>query len=252
MHKRGRTRLIWGGMLILLGLLLLAETLDWLGGLNVSFWSLILGAASLIFLTTFVNDRKQWWALIPGLVLLGVAAAVVLAEQDLVADHVVATIILAAVGLPFLLIYIIDRQHWWALIPAFTMVGVAAGVFLEGAGTITGQATAGFVLGGISLGFLFVYVVDRELWWALIPGGIMGLMAMIFLLATAARFILPVAIILFGLLLLYRNLASDRQQPHKPDRPIAPSPPITASAGPESQRLPTLEEQIEVAIADNR
>lgn len=236
MHKRGRTQLIWAGMLIVLGLLLLAGNLNWLGDLNAPFWSLILGAASLIFLTTFVSDREQWWALIPGLVLLGVAVAVFLADHDIVADHVVATIILAAVGLPFVLIYIIDRQQWWAMIPAFTMAGVAAGVFLEGAGAITGPAVAGFVLGGVSLGFLFIYVVDRELWWALIPGGITGLMSIVFLLAAAARFILPLVIILFGLLLLYGNLRRGRQRPHEP----------------ESQRLPTTEEQIEVAVADNR
>jgi hypothetical protein len=212
--------------------------------------TIILAALGLPFLLIYIIGRQQWWALIPGLVLLGVAVAVFLAGQDVVADHVVPTIILAAVGLPFLLIYIIDRQHWWALIPAFILGGVAAGVFLEGAGAITGPAVAGFILGGVSLGFLFTYVADRELWWALIPAGITGLMAIVFLLATAAKFILPMAIILFGLLLLYRGLRRGGQRPHQPERPIAPYTPITAAAEPEGQRPPRLGDQIEAASAE--
>jgi cytoskeletal protein RodZ len=84
----------------------------------------------------------------------------------------------------------------------------------------------------------------------LIPGGILGLMAIVFLLATEARFIVPVVIILFGLLLLYRSLRRGRQQPHKLEQPIAPSSTVAATAEPESKRLPTLEEQIEAAIAE--
>jgi hypothetical protein len=93
MRKRGFGALVWGGMLIILGLFLLLENLDLLGDWKAPVWSLILGAISLMFLATFVADRKQWWALIPGVVILGIAVAVFLAEQELVAGEIVATII---------------------------------------------------------------------------------------------------------------------------------------------------------------
>ena len=125
MRKRRYGSLIWGGLLIVIGLLLLIDNLDLLGDWDAPIWSLILGACGLVFLAIYANDRAQWWALIPGLVILGIAAAVFLAEQDLVEGYVVATIILAAVGLPFLLIFVSDRQHWWALIPAYVLLVVA-------------------------------------------------------------------------------------------------------------------------------
>ena len=115
MQKRTYHSLIWGGLLIALGLALIANNMGWLGDWNVPVWSLILGACSLIFLVTYLSDRTQWWALIPGLVILGIAVAVFLAEEDLVSGEIVATFILGGIGLPFLLIFVTDRRHWWAL-----------------------------------------------------------------------------------------------------------------------------------------
>jgi hypothetical protein len=251
MNKRGYSSLIWGGMLVLLGLLLLLENLNLFGEWQVPFWSLFLAAFGLLFLSIYVRDREQWWALIPSLVILGIAVAVFIAEQDLIADYVVATIILAAVGLPFLLIFATDRGHWWALIPALTMLGIAAGVFLEGAGAISGTAVAGFVLGGISLGFLSIYLIDRAQWWALIPGGIMGTMAFFFLLATATKYVWPLAIILLGVLLLWGSLHGDGRRRRRRRRvELSTHPPVgdVSTAPPKRERLPTLEEQIQAAI----
>jgi hypothetical protein len=249
MKRRGRAPLVWGGLLVIFGLLLLAENLGWLGSLATPFWSLLLGAIALFFLVTYISDRKQWWALIPGLTLMGVAIAIFLAEEELVADHVVAAIVLIGVGLPFLLIFLFNRQQTWALIPALTMAGIALGVFLEGAGIIDGTAVAGFVLGGISLGFVSIYVIERQSWWALIPGVILGVMAVVFLIAAAARFIIPVAIILFGLLLLLRAMGGGPRREPVTDY-TAPARPASDSARAKSQRMPTLEEQIEAAISE--
>ena len=247
--KRSYSSWIWGGLLIALGLVFLAENLDLLGDWNAPVWSLILGAISLVFLVTFISDRSQWWALIPGLVILGVAVAVFLAEQELVAGYVVATIILAGVGLPFLLIFLTDRKHWWALIPGMTMIGVAAAVFLEGIGVISDEAVGGLVVGGIALGFLFIYLIDRQQWWALIPGGIMGTVAFFLLVATVIEYVWPVALILLGLLLLRSGLVGGRRRPRGAERVSAPTPLPPEPAKQERQRLPTLEEQIEEAIA---
>jgi len=247
--KRSYSSWIWGGLLIALGLVFLAENLDLLGDWNAPVWSLILGAISLVFLVTFISDRSQWWALIPGLVILGVAVAVFLAEQELVAGYVVATIILAGVGLPFLLIFLTDRKHWWALIPGMTMIGVAGAVFLEGIGVISDEAVGGLVVGGIALGFLFIYLIDRQQWWALIPGGIMGTVAFFLLVATVIEYVWPVALILLGLLLLRSGLVGGRRRPRGAERVSAPTPPPPEPAERERQRLPTLEEQIEEAIA---
>jgi hypothetical protein len=258
MRKRRYGSLIWGGLLVVLGLVLLVDNLDLLGDWNAPIRSLLLGAFSLVFLATYIRDREQWWALIPGLVILGIAVAVFLAEQDLVEGYVVATIILAGVGLPFLLIYLSDRQHWWALIPAMTMVGIAAGVFLEGLGAIGGPAVGGLAVGGISLGFVSIYLIDREQWWALIPGGVMGVLAFFLLLAAAAKFIWPAALIALGLLLLRSSLRRDRRRARRTLIPSAPMPSIDTAeldraikaTEPQRERLPSLEEQIAAAIRE--
>jgi hypothetical protein len=258
MSKRGYAPLIWGGLLIILGLFLLAENLDLLGDWKAPVWSLILGAGGLLFLAVYISDRKQWWALIPGLVLLGIAVATFLAEQDLIAGYAVATIIMFTVGLPFLFIFLIDRQQWWALIPALTMAGAAVGVLFEGIGVISGATVGGVIVGGVSLGFVSVYVVDRDQWWALIPGVIMGIVAFFMLLATAFKYVWPLILILLGLLLLWRGLRGKRHKAHLAHIPSAPIPsievaepdPAVEAAQPKREQPLTLEEQIEAAIAE--
>ena len=266
MRERGYGALVWGGLLILLGLLLLIDNLELMGDWDVPVLSLMLGALGMIFLAIFVNDRAQWWALIPGLVILGIAVAVFMAERDLVPDYAVATIILAGVGLPFLLVFFADRQHWWGLIPAMTMGGIALGIFFEGTGVIDGEVVGAFVVGGISLGFLSIYLIDRKQWWALIPGGAMGIVTLFLLLATATQYVVPVVMILLGLLLLRGSLGGGRRRAGRAASASAPRPsgsvrkrsidePGLANHAvkeviPERKRLPTLEEQIEAAIAE--
>jgi hypothetical protein len=160
------------------------------------------------------------------------------------------------VGLPFLLIYLSDRQHWWALIPGVIMGMIAVAVFFEGTGAIGGEAVGGLVVGGVSLAFFSIYFVDRQHWWALIPGFIMGIVAFFLLLATAAEFVWPVALILLGLFLLRGNLSGGRKE-RATTRPATPSieiervSPRVQSQAPEKKRLPTLEEQIEAALAED-
>jgi hypothetical protein len=156
------------------------------------------------------------------------------------------------------LIFLIDRQHWWALIPGLTMTGSAVAIFLEEVNLISGEAVGGIIVGSIGLGFLLIYVVDRRQWWALIPGGVLGTVAFFLLLATSAGFIWPVLLIVLGLLLLRGSLGDRRRASRQITAPAAPAPapdldaPAQAVkiAKPERRRLPTLEEQIEAAIAD--
>jgi hypothetical protein len=258
MH-RSKYRFIWSGLFIIMGLGLLADNLDLLGDWNAPVWSLILGAVSLLFLSTYISDRRQWWALIPGLTILGTAVGVFLAEQDLVEGYWVASIILAGVGLPFVLIFFSDRRQWWALIPGMTMCGIALGTGLEGANAINDEAVGGVIVGGIALGFLAIYLVDRRQWWALIPGGIMGTIAVFLLLAAVAEFVWPVLLILLGVLLLWNNLGGGwrgrrrrrRERRERRARRAPVSPPPTLQPKPERQKLPTLEEQIQEALEED-
>jgi hypothetical protein len=62
-----------------------------------------------------------------------------------------------------------DPNRWWAAIPGFTLLGMAASTLLLDRLGWGGLA----FLGGIGLGFWAVYLRRREQWWAIIPGGVL-------------------------------------------------------------------------------
>jgi hypothetical protein len=70
------------------------------------------------------------------------------------------------------------RRNWWMAIPGFVLLGLA--------GTIVAGDILTFIpfegsifLSSIGLGFLTVYILNRDMWWALIPGGVMGTLAVV-------------------------------------------------------------------------
>lgn len=83
-------------------------------------------------------------------------------------------------GLIFISVYSNNRIHWWALIPGFTLLGVAATIFVNNFFPLLDDISGGlFVLGGIGLAFVAVYLSDRRNWWAIIPAGVMLTLAVI-------------------------------------------------------------------------
>jgi hypothetical protein len=79
-------------------------------------------------------------------------------------------IVLGLGGLVFLYLYITNSSNWWALIPAFALLGMAASNFLPP----TLKAWDGLTfLGGLGLAFWMIYFTGRERWWAIIPGGVL-------------------------------------------------------------------------------
>src|SRR3990172_9548139 len=82
--------------------------------------------------------------------------------------------ILFGVGFAFFLTtYLGNRSQWWAALLSFIFLGLTLSnlseIFLPGFGDIGGS----LFLFMIGFGFLFVYYVDRMMWWAVIPGGVM-------------------------------------------------------------------------------
>jgi hypothetical protein len=165
----------------------------------------VLAAIALPFLALFVRDRAQWWALIPAYVLLAVGVMVGLIGEDFLQDEFIATYILAAIALPFLVVFVRDRAQWWALIPAYVLLAVGVMVGLIGAGVLDELLIPAYVMFAIAIPFLVVYGRDSKQWWALIPGGIMAVIGLAFLVAEAqADYIVPAILILIGIWMLVR------------------------------------------------
>ena len=77
----------------------------------------------------------------------------------------------AVVGLGFFIDYLIHREQWWKVIPAFTLLSVAGIIFLS-ARNLNEVWVALVLFLGLALAFAFIYVTDRQTrWWALLPFG---------------------------------------------------------------------------------
>ena len=126
--------IVWGGLLILLGGLLLVETFI---DLNAWVWVGALTIAGLGVYGVYATDRSERWLLVLSYAMLAIALMVALITLDILRDSLVATYVLTAIALPFLYVYLTDRIHWWAVIPAYillaigVMVGLIEGGILE-------------------------------------------------------------------------------------------------------------------------
>lgn len=209
MSNRLESRFIWGGLLILAGVVFLLQNLGFIGVISDLFWALLLGAAGVFFLTVFTQNRAHWWALIPGFTLLSIAVTIV--SSVLVpsfSDVWGGSIVLGGIGASFLVIYLLDRRGWWALIPAGVMLTLA--VIAGLGGLFPGLESGGILFLGIGATFALLALLPNtqgQLKWAWIPAGIMLFMGLV-LVAAAGEFvvyILPLVLIVGGGYLILRT-----------------------------------------------
>lgn len=146
----------------------LIAIIEWRLIADVFKWAYGLTAAALPFVVVFLRDRKQWWALIPAYVMLAIAVMISLIDTNIMEDAFIATYVLTAIALPFLIVFLRDRQQWWALIPAYVMLVIGAMVPLIVGHVLAGWFIATYILTAIALPFVLVFVLDTERWWALI------------------------------------------------------------------------------------
>ena len=212
--------LVWGLLLVLFGVLALVEAyID----LSVWAWVVILVAAGAIAFGVYLLDRSEWGSLITAYVLWAVAGLAALTESDVLADELIATYVLAAIALPFLLVFVRDRDQWWALIPAYVLLAIGVMVGLIGIGVLNELVIPAYVMFAIAIPFIGVYVRNPKEWWPLIPGGIMAGIGLAFLVAEAEfQVIGPVVLVLAGLWILVRQLT--HRQPTTPDAPAVTDP----------------------------
>ncbi len=70
--------------------------------------------------------------------------------------------------------YLSARENWWRLIPGWTLIALAAMVYLTTLPALDQRLTAGVLFLGQAIAFAHIYLLDRaERWWAIIPGGFM-------------------------------------------------------------------------------
>ena len=201
----GKQGAIWGGFLILFGAALLVETFT---ALSAWAWVAILTVAGFIAFAVYLTDRSDWGLLIPAYVMWAIAGLVALIELGILRDEFVATYVLTAIALPFLVTFLRRRDQWWALIPAYVLLAIGVMIPLAEAEVFTDLLVTAYIIFVIAIPFFVVYVRDRKQWWALIPGGIMAVVGLSFLIAEAAvEYVAAAALILVGAWMLVRQFA---------------------------------------------
>jgi hypothetical protein len=233
--KVSKQGLVWSAVLILVGVLLLVNQFT---ELSAWVWVALLAAAGLGAFGLYLTDRSDWGMLLATYILWAIAALVAFVTSEVLQDEAVAFYVLLAISLPFFAVYLRDRALWWALIPAYVLLAIAVMVGLIGLGVLNDLLVPAYVLLAIALPFFVVYVRDRRLWWALIPGGILAVIGLAFLVAEAAfAYIGALVLVLVGVGLLVRVFfrGESAGEPDLPD-PHVQAPTGTETEGPDSER----------------
>ncbi len=200
--------IMWGVVLVLFGALLLGYQMNLFGPMQLTFAVFLFGIPAVMFLLTFTFDRRQWWALIPGFVLLGLTA-VVFNEANNGSSNVSGSIFLFGIAVPFWCIFFLKRW-WWPIIPAGVVTTISVMPIIGTDNVLPGQLIGGIFFLGLAATFALVRLAtssDKNMAWAWWPAGILaGFGAFILLTGTVASQIFwPIVLIALGLLVLARG-----------------------------------------------
>ena len=199
---------VGGILLVAAGVIFLLDNL----GLIMLDWEMLIGPmfaiGGLVFLMVFILNTDDWWALIPGFVLMGIGIIVFMDDNmQAVADRWSGAVFLGFLGLAFFLIYFTHVNQWWAIIPGGVLLTLAGVTLVPGEGDVSGVI---FFL-GLALTFGLVYILPKpagKLNWALYPAGILLLIGVLVALGAAnlMDYLLPLVLLIAGGYVIYRSM----------------------------------------------
>ena len=215
--EKSRWAWLLGALLILGGFVMLLGNLNVLS-LGPVFWVGAFIVAGGVFLAVFVRDQAQWWALIPGMALLGVALTIAATEftpAGSLLHESAGAMLLYFIGLSFGLIYLRDTKQWWPMIPMGALFSVATTALLASMSLLSGEALGGVLFLGMALTFALIAVLPSpkgRMVWALIPAAVLGVMGVLITgqFTTLLVFLWPIVLIVGGFILLLVNFWRER------------------------------------------
>lgn len=214
MNKRNSS-MLWGIILVVAGVIFLLQSLGIVEDIGPLVFAPIFGVAGLAFVMVYLRNKDNWWALIPGFGLLGLATLMLL-DMFLprFSDMIGPAIVLGALSASFLVIYATERENWWAIIPCGTLATLSVITVLD-------ELAPGFDAGlliFIGLGITFFGVAltpttGASRRWALIPGGVLTVFGAILLAESMATFayVWPAVLIIVGGYMVYKTMGNRSQ-----------------------------------------
>jgi hypothetical protein len=135
------------------------------------------------FVVAYLTDRtRNWWALIPGGVMLFLAFTTLLV--DTAGGEWIGSLFLFLIGISFLFVYLNNRTRTWALLVAYILCVLSIAPAMASGGETAAYYGPVFLL-AVALPFFIIYFRSSENWWAVIPAGVMTVIAVIAALAIA-------------------------------------------------------------------
>jgi hypothetical protein len=167
---------IFGGLAIIVALA--TNNVD-----NAAVGSPLFFGLLLPFAAAYLTDRtRNWWALIPGGIMLFLALTTLLVDN--VGGEWVGAMFLLLIGLVFLGVYFNNRTRIWALIVAYVFGVLSIAPMLAAGGELAAYFGSVFLF-AVALPFFILYFRSADNWWAIIPAGVMTVLAVIAGLAVA-------------------------------------------------------------------
>lgn len=209
--NRSKSSLLVGAGLMLLGVLLLLQNLGVLSVLTELIWMGLFAVGGATFLGVYLADRKQWWPIIPGGMLLGIAAILALAIVWPGSGPIGGAVFFLAGGATFLTIFALHRENWWAVIPGGALLTIALVIALAQVGD--GTAAGSVMLLGLAATFGVLSQVntpDGRQRWALIPAAVLFTIGLLVLGTTAGwgMWVVSALLVLGGGLLVLKSVAT--------------------------------------------
>ena len=208
MKVKTNWHVLLGGLLVLVGIASFLDALDLIpfGGV---LWGALFGLGGLAFILYLVQNRTAWWAIIPGVVLLGLSAIIVISSLfPNFEGEIGGFILFFCISAAFWIVYIMNHNFWWAIIPGGVMASLAASILVGNFATFDG---GGIFLLGIALTFLlltFLPGMEGNRQWPFIPAGILFVVSLfaIFEDLNLSNLIGAIILIVFGGFLVVRSL----------------------------------------------
>lgn len=207
MMKKDQSRMIWGSILILAGVLFFLQEFGILGSAFEYLWVILMAVGSGAFLWIYFSKKDQWWAVIPGLTLLGLTLVGLESILNVFpGGQWSGAVFLGCIGLAFWLVYFKRREQWWAIIPGGLLITLALVAGLE---FLYDWSDSIFFLG---LGSTFALVAllpnqTHDTRWAFIPAGIMIVLGLLLFapIQSVVSYVWPVLLVGLGIYILIRN-----------------------------------------------
>lgn len=205
--NKDQSRMVWGLILVLAGVLFFLQEFQFLGSAFDYLWVILMAAGSGAFLWIYFTKPEQWWAVIPGLTLLGLT---LVGLENIIqlfpGGNWSGAVFLGCIGLAFWLVYLRRQEQWWAIIPGGVLVTLALVAGLE---FLTDWSDVIFFLG---MGSTFALVAllpnpTRDTRWAFIPAGILLVLGLALFapIQAVVKYVWPILLVGLGVFVLLRN-----------------------------------------------